>query len=264
MQTKLKILILTIILASVSSAFADNTYIDNAGSIQTDSTAEEHNSVGVALAYNQNIYDGVGNKIRPFPLLNVTYDNFFLRGSMAGYNAYQDESLTFAFVVQPQFGGYTSDSSNDLEGMDDTSYLINTGVQAQYRLMPFVLTVSGLHDVTGRTNGNTASARITVVVPLDDRRLALIPSITATWQDSNITDYYYGVSSSESTSTRPEYEPDSALNLAYGLIMKYKLSENWAATLGYILTQYDDSIADSPIVSRKYASTALAGISYIF
>jgi outer membrane protein len=264
MQTKLKILVLTIVLAGASSVFADSTYIDNAGSIQADSSAHEHNSIGVGFVYNQNIYDGVGNKIRPFPLLNVTYDNFFIKGSTVGYNAYEDESLTFSFVLQPQFGGYTSDSSDDLKGMSDTSYLINTGVQAQYRLMPFILTVAGLHDVTGRTNGNTASARLAVVIPLDDRRFALIPTLSATWQDKNITDYYYGVSNSETTSTRPEYEPDSALNFSYGLIMKYKLTENWVTTLGYILTQLDDQVSDSPIVSRKYASTALAGISYLF
>ncbi len=264
MKTKLKMLVLAGILTGASSAFADSTYIDSAGSMQADSSAQEHNSIGVALAYNQNIYNGVGNRVMPFPLLNVTYDNFFIKGTTAGYNVYQDESLTFSFVVQPQFGGYTSDSSNDLEGMDDTYYLINMGVQAQYRLMPFIFTVSGLHDVTGRTNGDTASAKIAVVIPLDDRRFALIPSISATWQDSNITNYYYGVSSSEATSTRPEYEPDSAINLGYGLIMKYKIAENWAATLGYILTQYDDNVADSPIVSQKYASTVLAGVSYIF
>lgn len=266
MKRKLKIAMLTSLLLATISApvFADNTYIDSAADIAENGFAQEHNSVGVALAYNQNIYAGVGNVIYPFPLLNVSYDDFFIQGVTLGYNTYKDESLSFAFVVQPQFDGYTSDESNDLAGMNDTSYLINTGAQVQYRLLPFAFTLQALHDITGRSAGNSASAKMAIMVPLDDKRFMLIPSVAATWEDSDITGYYYGVSSGEATESRPTYEPASAININYGLTMKYRLAENWGATLGYVLTQYADDISDSPIVSRKYASSVLAGISYIF
>lgn len=262
---KLSGLALIGILASVStvSAVADSTYLENADAVET-TTAQIHNSIGLGLGYNQNIYAGVGNRIQPFPLLNLTYDDFFIKGFSLGYNAYQDESMSFAFVVQPMLGGYNADDSDALEGMSDTSYLVNTGVQMQYRLMPFSMTLAAMHDVTGRTGGNSASAKFEASVPLDDRRFVLIPSITLTWLDSDITDYYYGVTQGEATATRSAYDPGTAVNVGYGLTMKYKIAENWGATLGYVLTQYADDISDSPIVSRSYSSAVMTGISYIF
>lgn len=264
MNTKLNTLMLAGLLAGASSAFAGSNYMDDASSIQSDNTIQENNGIGIGYAYSQNIYEGVSDKFQPFPLLNLNVGDFFLKGETVGYNAYKDENLSFAFVAQPQFGGYDADDSSELAGMTDKYYLINAGVQARYRLMPFSFTVSGLHDVTGRTAGNSASAKMAVMIPLDDERFVIIPSMSATWEDSNITNYYYGVSSSEATSTRSAYDPGSAVNLGYGLTVKYKIAENWGATLGYVLTQYADDISDSPIVSRKYASTVLAGVSYLF
>jgi len=263
MNTKLKVLMLAGILTTASSSFAGSNYLDNAGSVQADND-QVQNSIGIGYSYSQDIYEGIDNKTQPFPLLNLTYADFFIKGFTAGYYAYKDDSFSFALVAKPMFGGYDADDSDALKGMDDTSYLINTGVQAQYRLMPFVFTVSGLHDVSGHTGGNTASAKFAAMIPLDDERFALIPSISATWVSSDITQYYYGVSSSEATASRPKYDASSAINYGYGLTMKYQIAEHWGATLGYVLTQYADDISDSPIVDRKYASSVLAGVSYLF
>lgn len=259
-----KVLAFTALLAIALSIYADNSYLNTGNSIQSDAPAEAHNSLGLGLAYNQNIYEGVGNVVHVFPLLNLSYDDFFVKGFTAGYKAYEDESTSFAFIVQPMFGGYNSSDSSALAGMSDTSYLINTGVQMQYRLMPFSLTVAALHDVTGRTGGNSASAKLAAMVPLDDQRFVLIPSIAASWESSDITYYYYGVSDHEATATRPAYHPAGAWNMDYGLTFKYGISEHFGATLGYVLTKYARDISDSPIVSRSTSSSVLAGISYIF
>ncbi len=260
----LKLLVLAALLTSSSLSLADNSSLNIAGGVQNESAPDVHNSVGLGFVYNQNIYDGVGNVIHMFPLLNLSYNDMFIKGFTAGYNAYEDASASFAFVMQPMFGGYDSADSDALAGMNDTSYLINTGVQMQYRLMPFSLTLAGLHDISGRSSGNTASAKFAAMIPLDDRRFGLIPSITAEWLSSNITNYYYGVTSGEATSSRPEYNPASAWNMQYGLTFKYQVAEHFGATLGYTLTKYSEAISSSPIVSRSTSSAVLAGISYIF
>lgn len=261
---KLNLLSLIGALMSAPAIFADSAYFENTNATQTGTTPQVRNSVGLGFAYNQNIYKGVGNRIQAFPLLNLNSDDFFIQGFTAGYNAYQDESVSFAFIVQPMFGGYDASQSDELEGMSDTSYLVNTGVQMQYRLMPFSMTLSVVHDITGRTEGNSASAKFAATVPLDDQRMVLIPSITFTWLDSEITDYYYGVTHNEATATRPAYDPGTAVNIGYGLTFKYQVAEHWGATLGYLFTQYANDVSDSPIVNRSYSSTLIAGMSYVF
>lgn len=258
-----KLSTLFFLLANASLVLADNSYLSSAESVES-ATTEPKNSIGLGFAYSQNIYDGVDNKLHPIPLLNLTYEDFFVKGFTAGYNLYKDPNLSFALVAQPTFGGYHASDSDALAGMDDTSYLFNTGAQVQYRLMPFSLTLAALHDISGHTGGNSASAKLAAMVPLDDRRFVLIPSIGTEWQSSDITDYYYGVSSHEANDSRPEYNPASAWNMQYGLTFKYQISEHFGSTLSYVLTQYAKDISDSPIVSRSNSSALLAGISYIF
>lgn len=259
-----KIFVLAALLANGSLMFGDTSSLNAVGAIQADVAPEIVNSVGVGISYGQNIYTGVDNTIQLFPLLNLSYEEWFIRGFTGGYKAYEDPNVSFAFILQPTFGGYDSDDSSALAGMDDTSYLLNTGVQVQYRLMPFSLTVAALHDVTGRTKGNSASAKLAAMVPLDDQRFMLIPSIATVWQSSNITGYYYGVSNHEATVNRPKYDPASAWNMEYGLAFKYRMSEHVGLTTSYVLTKYARDISDSPIVSRSTSSAMLASISYIF
>lgn len=242
----------------------DGTYAESAATIETDSAIAQKDSLGLGVVYAQNIYAGIDNKLQPFPLVNLFYNNFFLQSTTAGYTFYRDPELSFAAVMQPQFGGYDASDSDALAGMRDTSYLLNTGAQLGYRLEPLSFSLSALHDITGRSAGNSANIKLAASVPLEDKRLVLIPSISALWEDCHITNYYYGVSAGEATLTRPAYTPSSALNINYALTLKYHLSEHWGSTVGYLLTAYGDEIAESPIVSRKYASSGLAGISYIF
>ncbi|MCD8500192.1 MAG: MipA/OmpV family protein [Gammaproteobacteria bacterium] len=181
-----------------------------------------------------------------------------------GITLIKDPGVSVAVILKPTFAGYSASDSDALDGMSDTSYLLNTGLQMQYRLMPLSFTVEALHDVTGRSTGNTLSGELATIFPIDDQRFTVIPSVTAVWQSSDITNYYYGVSGSEVTASRPEYSPAGATTIHYGLTLKYRVSDHLGTTFGYTLTQLPRAISDSPIVSRSTSSSLLAGASYIF
>ena len=209
-------LLLTILLiTSGPSIFASNFSLSILDDVQTTSDPQSSNSLGFGFAYGQNIYTGVDNIVQPFPLFNLSMDNFFLKGDELGYYTYKDPSLSFGIIVKPTFSGYSASDSDALEGMSDTSYLLNTGLQIQYHLMPLSFTVEALHDVTGRSTGNTVSGQLATIFPIDDQRFTVIPSVAAVWQSSEITNYYYGVSGSEVTESRSEYSPAGATSIHY-------------------------------------------------
>ncbi|MCD8542279.1 MAG: MipA/OmpV family protein [Gammaproteobacteria bacterium] len=258
-------LLLTILLiTSAPSILASNFPLSILDDVQTTSDPQSSNSLGLGFAYGQNIYTGVDNIIQPFPLFNLSMHNFFLKGDELGYYTYKDPGVSVAVILKPTFAGYSASDSDALDGMSDTSYLLNTGLQMQYRLMPLSFTVEALHDVTGRSTGNTLSGELATIFPIDDQRFTVIPSVTAVWQSSDITNYYYGVSGSEVTASRPEYSPAGATTIHYGLTLKYRVSDHLGTTFGYTLTQLPRAISDSPIVSRSTSSSLLAGASYIF
>lgn len=247
-----------------SSAYATDAYLETSQTMEPVTFGAAKNSVGVGVAYFQSVYDGVEDQSRGFPRINYSYDRFFIKGFALGYELYGSQNLAFAAVVQPQFGGYSSDDSDQLNGMTDKSFLVNAGGEVMYRLKPIVAQLSVLHDMTGRTTGNQARLKLSTGIPLVDRRFIISPSVAAVWQDSKITDYYYGVTSSEATDGRAEYSPGSSWYMNYSLAFMYNISQHWLAAIAYNVTQYDDEVTDSSIVGRDYVSTGTVSVSYVF
>jgi MipA family protein len=247
-----------------SSAYAADTYLETSQEMSPVTFGAQKNSVGVGLAYFQSVYDGVDDETKVFPRINYSYERFFIKGFTMGYTLYGSQDLAFAAVLQPQFGGYDADDSHQLNGMTDKSFLVNAGGEVMYRLKPIVAQLSVLHDMTGRTMGNQARLKLSTGIPLVDKRFIVAPSVAAVWQDSKITDYYYGVSSSEATASRAEYSPGSSWYMNYSLAFMYNISQHWLAAIAYNVTQYDDEVTDSPIVGRDFVSTGTISASYIF
>jgi outer membrane protein len=251
------------LLGLTQTGFAITSYTPDVDDTEPQAFASP-NSLGVGLAYQQSVYAGVSGELKPFPLINFTYDNFFIKGITLGYNTYTSDVVQISLIGRPDFQGYEEDDSSELNGMGDRDASINVGGQVVIRTLPLITTMSALHDISGNTAGNTLGLKFATGVPLMDRRLILSPSVTFTYQDANVVDYYYGVSDAEATSNRAAYSPSYTINTTLGLMTKYKLSENWVATATYMWTRYGNEVSDSSIVDESTASTVMLGVSYIF
>lgn len=250
--------------AQASMALSGGSYNTSAYSVQPQGFGQEQNSLGIAAVYHQNIYSGVDSKTLPFPMINFTYNNFFIQNITVGYNAYVSDIVQASLIAAPDFEGYDVDDSDDLNGMSDTDPSINVGGRLKVKTIPLITTLTALHDVSGNTSGNTLGAKFATGLPLMDKRLILSPSVAFNYQDKNIVNYYYGVNSSQATPSRAEYSPGSTINTTFGLVALYQLSSHWRGNISYMLTKYGSEIADSPIVNRSTASTVLVGVSYMF
>ncbi|MFN3234132.1 MAG: MipA/OmpV family protein [Gammaproteobacteria bacterium] len=264
---KFKWIIAFLLLFFISSnVFAkdDGTYLNSLAKMAPPMVDPIPNSVGVAGVYSQSIYSGVDNVIRPMPMINLYWKGLFWRGFEAGYRVVQHENWNAAVVVKPYFTHFDSSLSDDLSGMDDRDLSLNAGGEVAVRLKPIVLGAYAVHDITGRTNGSAVGVKVSTALPLFQKTLIFIPTLAAVYANHNIVDYYYGVKSSEATSSRPAYSADDTVNLSAALLAIYRITDHWNARAGYVITRYGDEIADSPIVERRYSSTALLGVSYVF
>lgn len=222
------------------------------------------NSLGLAAVYRQNIYIGVDNKVVPFPLINYTYKQLFIKGITAGYIGYVNDTVQASLIARPNFNGYDPNDSHRLNGMSEAHPSVNIGAQVMVRILPIMTTVEALHDISGNTAGNTYNLKLASGIPLNDRRLILSPSVTLSYQDKKVINYYYGVSTAESTETRAAYSPSGTLNATYALTALYQITPHWRGNLTYFFTDYGHEIVDSPITDRATSSTVLLGLSYFF
>ena len=255
---------LSLVACAQSAMAVDSAYNSSAYEVQPQVFGKTQNSIGVAGLYSQQIYKGVDNKAVPFPLLNFTYNNFFIQNITVGYNAYTSDYFQASLIAAPNFQGYDANDSNELSGMSDKDPSINVGGRVKLKTAPLITTLSAVHDVSGNTSGNTYTAKFATGLPLMDKRLILSPSVAFSYQDSNIVNYYYGVSQSETTETRAAYSPDGTLNTTFGLVAMYQLSSHWRTNVAYMLTKYGSEVSDSPVVDRSTSSMVMLGVSYLF
>lgn len=256
------------LLACAQSAAAlidsSNTYNSNAYEVQPQGFGHVQNSLGLAAVYHQDIYKGVDSKVLPFPLINFTYHDFFIQNITAGYHAYTNNYFQASLIAAPNFQGYDASDSDELTGMNDADPSFNVGGSVMLKTPPLISTLSAVHDISGNTSGNTVTAKFATGLPLMNKKLVLSPSVSFAYQDTNIVNYYYGVSNSEATSSREAYSPGGTVNTIFGLVAMYQLSPHWRTNATYLFTKFGDEIADSPIVSRGTSSTVMLGVSYLF
>jgi MipA family protein len=119
-----------------------------------------------------------------------------------------------------------------------------------------------LNEILGEHSGQQVELSIERELQFGDFEIE--PSVSIQYQSSNWTDYYYGVSRSESRAGRPIYDPGSAINLSTELMGKYDLTPN-IGLIGMVeCTFLDSCIDDSPIIERDLIFEVFGGIMYSF
>jgi outer membrane protein len=266
MSMKLKTIAASMMLATTVSAFAGGN-ISSYDSVSADSAAatlKDKNSLGLGVAYSQQLYSGVDNITRVLPLFKIEYDRFFIKGFDVGVNAYENQQFSAAIILKPLFNQYEASDSSDLTGMEDRKISAYAGGQLSYKIKSLHLTAFAAQDVTDRTNGAIAGGKVSMGIPFSGGKIVVVPSVGATHWDADVVNYYFGVTESEATATRSEYSPDSTWVYNATLTGFYEITSSWRARLTYNYSRYGSEVEDSPITDRRGTSAILAGVSYVF
>ncbi|OHY82783.1 hypothetical protein BCA33_00775 [Marinobacter sp. AC-23] len=90
------------------------------------------------------------------------------------------------------------------------------------------------------------------------------PFVSYVYQDSDLTNYYYGVNAAEALADRPFYQPDAAgfwragINTSYWATSRLLLFSNVASQ------HVDSEIFNSPLVDESQLTSATFGFAYLF
>jgi len=88
------------------------------------------------------------------------------------------------------------------------------------------------------------------------------PGLGLRWQDSNLVNYYYGVSPAEVAPGRPAYSPGSSTNPYVSFGISTDISEHWQFRGNIQYLRFGGAIHDSPIVDRSGSATIFIGFLY--
>ncbi len=221
-------------------------------------------SLGVGVISSPRPYVGAENTTTVIPLLELSYERFFVQGIRLGYRFTDPGPFSLAVIAGPRFLGYDESDSPFLRGMADRKGAIDVGLAAAWNRRRWGVGGHLRRDVSGNSDGTQAGVDLFIRRTALGGKLRLQPALGLEWLDGSTVDYYYGVRESEALPERPAYRGTSTTNVSLGLLATYQVNRRIALVTLLNGSLLGDEAADSPIVDRKASYFGLAGITYRF
>jgi MipA family protein len=221
-------------------------------------------SLGVGVISSPRPYVGAQNTTTVIPLLELSYERFFVQGIRLGYRFTDPGPFSLAVIAGPRFLGYDESDSPFLGGMADRKGAIDVGLAAAWNRRRWGVGGHLRRDVSGNSDGAQAGVDVFIRRTALGGKLRLQPALGLEWLDGSTVDYYYGVRESEALPERPAYRGTSTTNVSLSLLSTYRLDSRLNLIVLLNGSLLGDGAADSPIVDRKASYFGLAGITYRF
>ncbi|MEY2854462.1 MAG: hypothetical protein RL030_1594 [Pseudomonadota bacterium] len=215
---------------------------------------------GIRLSSNPLLGDLDTWDLVPLYLYEGRY--LFAHGTEFGAHLFRNDTFTVSALARYRFTRLDAGDNPLLVDLDDREQTLDGGLTAQVRGSWGQLQAEWLTDLLGRHEGQEFNLTYRYRWDLGD--LMLSPFVTSSWQNSNLANYYYGVSPGEAGPGLPAYQPGSANNFTYGINAWYRLTDHvfLFANAGY--TAFDNAIRNSPLTLDGGQTEAFIGAGYLF
>ena len=124
------------------------------------------------------------------------------------------------------------------------------------------MSTSAVHDALDRHGG--AEVEVTYRYPWRINKWLVTPFVSYVYQDSTLTNYYYGVTPEEARPGRPAYETTSAQSVRLGLGTTYNVNKRFVVFANAAYETLDSTVEQSPLVDKDSLSSAYLGFAYHF
>ncbi|MEJ2514662.1 MAG: MipA/OmpV family protein [Gammaproteobacteria bacterium] len=223
-------------------------------------------ALGGGIRLGQSLYKGFDSDdqrqtdLVPLYLYNGRY--LFARGTSGGIHLLNREALEFNALARYRFQKLDPDRNAFYEGIGEREQTVDAGLELVLRQDWGILTLDWLTDALDRHNGQEAGASYRYDIDLGPWTVS--PFIAWTWQDADLTDYYFGVSPDEARPDRPAYDPGESQWITFGLNTAWRITDRIELFANVGFGGVDSVVRDSPLVAEDSASAAFIGGTYVF
>lgn len=199
----------------------------------------------------------VGGKdlqVLPLPIAYITYNDWFYVDlyRMGGYVwGSEDKKRGISLAVEPRLGFHANDGAL-LLGMATRRNSLSGGPTFDWQNGPNALSLGYFTDLSHASGGGYADLLFNRTF-MRDALWDVSWTIELSRLDSKIVSYYFGVTPSEVTPTRPLYQPGATTDVTLWMTGQYNLTKRDALMFGANVTRLGGASADSPIVERRQA-----------
>ena len=231
-------------------------------------------AVGLGAAARDSPYAGEGGRVRAFPLISYEGERVFFRGISGGVHLVEAGGFKLDAILSARLDGFDIDDLGRAEllanGLDpsrltDRDDGLDAGMRMSYRSAFGQLSLEGIHDITGTSEGYELELDYRYQWQFDQTSLAAIAGVS--WLSADTANYYYGILDEEVERGVAAYSPGSAVIPRVGLQMSRSLGSSKWQVLGAIDYQFlPDELQDSPLLEPDSEGVArvMVGISRRF
>ena len=186
----------------------------------------------------------------------------FARGTTGGLHLVNNDNWELNAIVRWRFQSLDPDSNEFYEGLEKRDQTLDGGFQVISKRSWGELRLSWVTDTLDHHNGQ--EVQFTYRYTFDAGPWSISPYITTSWQDDNLTNYYFGVSDSEAVFGRPAYDSGESQWVGFGLNTSWQMTDRitWFGNFGF--GGADASVVDSPLTEEEGFSQVFVGGTYTF
>jgi len=186
----------------------------------------------------------------------------FARGTAGGVHLFRNDAFEFNLYTRYRFQKLDPDSHTFYEGLEERRQTLDAGIELGLKQDWGELKFDWVTDTLNRHNGQ--EMRVSYRYRFEAGPWTFSPFVNWTWQDANLTDYYFGVSEAEARPDRPAYSPGEAQWLGFGLNTAWHLSNHIVLFGNVAFSGAESSILESPLVDEDGFSAVFVGGTFLF
>ncbi len=186
----------------------------------------------------------------------------FARGTSGGFHVFRNNALEFNLYTRYRFQKLDPESNVFYEGIEERKQSLDAGIELGLKQNWGELKLDWVTDTLNRHNGQ--EVRFSYRYRFEAGPWSISPFVSWTWQNANLSNYYFGVSQAEARPDRPAYSPGESQWLGVGLNTSWQISDRILFFGNVAFGGAGAEIVDSPLVEEAGFSSLFVGGTYLF
>lgn len=221
-------------------------------------------SAGIGVIGSSGIYAGEDRSAMLVPTLRYSGDRFSASVAQGlRYSFYQGGDLTFEAILAPRFNAIGGSDAAELAGLDRAEITADGGLGLSYGFgFGTELSVSAITELTSERGGTEVTLGVDQPIPLGPVPLFL--EAGAVWQDGDLSEFLYGVYTTEATVTRSAYAPGDIVVPYLAISTAIPITDNVSAFASVSAEFLPSEVTDSPIIDEDIGVDLILAVTYNF
>ena len=223
-------------------------------------------ALGGGLRFGQSPYFASDNQdqrqLDLIPLYLYEGKYLFARGTLGGIHILRNDTFEFSLYTRYRFQKLDPDRNIFYDGLEERKQSLDAGIELGLKQNWGEIKLDWVTDTLDRHNGQ--EVRFSYRYRFETGPWSISPFVSWTWQDANLTNYYFGVSESEARLGRPAYSPGESQWIGFGLNTAWHVSDRIVFFGNFVFGGADSEIVDSPLVEEAGFSSAFVGGTFLF